>query len=305
MSFTHVRVAALVLAAVAAGCASSAGPEEAVSTTDEALSTFAWTYVTVRADQRKCMSPLCGGYFVQDVNRRTEERYVSGLDYGPADLDAAALHALAGAADGELVLRGRLGPTERRFHTRPLLVREAYRGMPGMVVADGDALYQVSAREPEVRCVVAPCPQLEARALNRGWSADFDRVSVGAAAVPYGDEDWMASRVVEHGAVVGAHFAPGTHFAGGDESVLTASQVFVRIPDVRACADATVAACPSGQTTTFTRDSDRCVVSTGCVRHGICPLFRPSCPTGYTLAGWPSAPTACDAWACDPAFLGE
>ena len=59
---------ALVLGIV--GCASSADPTEpqSDSTTDE-LSMRVPSFVAVRADLRRCAAPLCGGYFVRDVNR--------------------------------------------------------------------------------------------------------------------------------------------------------------------------------------------------------------------------------------------
>jgi len=99
--------------------------EDDLQTTDSALDGEAsktdgisnsFTYYSFRQDYRKCMSPLCGGYFVSRVNRDytqcidgswQQECYVAALDWQPS-----------GLADGgpevthELLLRGTLEPAE-------------------------------------------------------------------------------------------------------------------------------------------------------------------------------------------------
>jgi len=301
MSFVPLRalLPATVALATAAGCASA--PSDPTSTTSEeaALSAATWSYVMVRRDQRKCASPMCGGWFVRDVGRDAPEKYVSAIDYGPARLDDEETAQLSGAADGELLLLARLGPREWRHHTRTLLASAAWRGMPGRPVADGDAFYAVS----RVFCIRAPCTPLLARELNGDAGARFSGVDVAGAAIPYADTTWMTSSVVEDGALVAGHFEPG---AGDtpDDRILAASQVFVRVADLPAC-PATTQTCTEGRRMTYTRDADRCLVATGCVLPGICPLYRPYCPAGYTLEWWPSGSAACAAWACDPTFVAR
>src|SRR6476620_2018594 len=56
------------------------------------------TFFTIRADLRKCASPMCGGYFVKRVNQATThcangrnmtECYVASIDWnGAAEVDA-------------------------------------------------------------------------------------------------------------------------------------------------------------------------------------------------------------------------
>ncbi len=75
------------------------------------LSTTSRTLVLLRRDLRKCASPLCGGYFVHDVNRvKLTEAYVSGLDFSASDLGDHEQQQVIEAGDGEVVLRGKLGP---------------------------------------------------------------------------------------------------------------------------------------------------------------------------------------------------
>ena len=92
------------------------------------LSTVLRTYVTFTRDFRKCASPMCGGWFVTDVNRVSPTpRYVNAIDFSAAGLDEATV---AKALDGaETILRGKLGPAEPLRNTRPFLVTDAWRGM--------------------------------------------------------------------------------------------------------------------------------------------------------------------------------
>ena len=80
------RMAALSAVVVMVGC----GVTESQVVGDDApqgegsaeLGKASRTYVTVRHDMRKYISPLCGGYWVADVNRATlREVYVNGLDF--------------------------------------------------------------------------------------------------------------------------------------------------------------------------------------------------------------------------------
>src|SRR5687767_13217184 len=93
------------------GCGVS---ESNVGTTEEdpveeggELSTVSRTFVGLRRDMRKCISPLCGGYWVHDLNRVTfTEHYVSGLDFSASGLSDAAQAQVHDGLLAEVVLRG-------------------------------------------------------------------------------------------------------------------------------------------------------------------------------------------------------
>src|SRR6185436_3701129 len=108
---------------------------------------------------------------------RDAEQYVSGLDFSESSLPTDAVDDVRSAPAEELVLRGHLGPQEPRFHTRPFVVLDAFRGMPGVTPREDDAFYQVHARKPPIACFVAPCPNEIASLLNTNQEAVFDRVS--------------------------------------------------------------------------------------------------------------------------------
>ena len=284
----------------ATACAASDGSDP--GSVGEGVDELSTAFVTLRADMRRCADPLCGGYFVRDVNRRSVEHYVSRLDFDTS-VPAEVIEDVRSAPATELVLRGHVGPQETRFHTRPFVVSEAFRGMPGVTPREDAAFYQVHARKPPIDCFVAPCPNEIAHTLNTSVTAEFDRVSVDATALLWVDKGWLASRVEAHGAVVAGTLVQGAQFPGGFEEVLDASQVYVRLPErVGPCPVSPTQSCADGTVSVQERDADRCIMQVGCVKPGICPLFEPLCASGYTLSSWASAPDACAAFACDPSF---
>jgi len=288
----------------ATACAASDGSTDPTAV-GEGVDELSMTFVTLRADLRRCAGPLCGGYFVRDVNRRGAERYVSRLDFDTS-LPAEVIDDVRSAPASELVLRGHLGTQETRFHTRPFVVSEAFRGMPGVTPREDAAFYQVHARKPPIECFVAPCPNEIASLLNTSMATEFDRVSVDSAALLWVDKGWLASRVEAHEAVAAGTLGQGAHLPGGFEAVLDASQVFVRLPErIGPCRASPTQSCADGTVAVDERTADRCLMQVGCVKPGICPLFEPACAAGYTLSSWASLPNGCPAFACDPTFTVE
>lgn len=304
-----VPTALIALSLGAAGCASEAATsvDDESSVSEEALSARSQSYVVLRPDFRRCMAPLCGGYYVRDANRPYgQEVYVSGLDMSASGLSAEDVARVQGAPANELVLRGKLGAIEPRFRTRAFVVTEAYRGMPGVTVKTGDLFYKAHDRDPQITCITAPCNNEIGQKLNFSGSFAFTTLTVEDAAKPFVDQAWLARRVLFRGGIVAATLRNGTLFQGGYEKVLDASQVFVRLPNVVGpCPLFPIKLCPEGTVNTMSRTADGCMIPTGCAKPGICPLFMPACEPGYTLASWRAQPSACNAYACDPAFLTE
>jgi hypothetical protein len=298
------RAVCALLFVGATACAASDGSSDPGSV-GEGVDELSVTFVTLRPDLRRCVSPLCGGYFVRDVNRELAERYVSGLEFD-ASMPADAIDDVRSAPASELVLRGHLGRPDTRFRTRPFVVLDAFRGMPGVTPHEGAAFYLVHARKPPNECFVAPCPNEIASLLNTSTQAEFDRVSVDRAALLWVDKGWLAARVEGRGAVAAGTLEQGAHFPGGFEEVLEASQVFVRLPDrTGPCPLLATQSCAEGTVAVDERTEDRCIMQVACVKPGLCPLFEPRCAPGYTLSSWLSPPSGCPAFACDPSFVVE
>ncbi len=143
------------------------------------------TYYTLRRDFRRCVAPLCGGYWVKRVNQaRTtcydgtsaSECYVADLDLARLDLDDATESRLRDSIDaGQSVLRGTLrgglsysGRRLGRFNAR-----EGYRALSS--VAPTGSFYRVT--DLGIRCITFPCFSLHAAKLNSTVSAQLSSVS--------------------------------------------------------------------------------------------------------------------------------
>ncbi len=284
------------------GCA--VGGDESTPTQDEsALSATARAYVTLRHDNRKCASPKCGGWFAKDVNKANPtERYVSALDFSTSDLDQTAIDQVNSAPDGELVLRAKLGKLDTKTNTRKLLVYEAYRGMPGKTAAAGDTYFTVSPDDPQKQCITAPCNNLTAHKLNATKTSSITRTDVAFG--QFVDDAWLTHRIEDGSAIVVGNIHAGDVFPGGPEAVLSASQVFLKLPEVQGpCPLFKYGVCPSGQVRTYTRSEDRCILPSSCVSSGFCPQFLPACEEGYTLQSWTGGQFGCPQYVCDPAWL--
>jgi hypothetical protein len=263
------------------------------------LSTTARTYVTFTRDFRKCMAPMCGGYFVSDVNRVNPSRtYVSDLDFSASGLDEATI---AKALEGDAtILRGKLGKAEAQFHTRKFVVSDAWRGMPGVTAAATDSIYKVEASN--IFCIRAPCASLKATRLNASGLNLFDGTDVAPAALSFVDQKWLTNRVTDHQALVAGKAVNGTLVSGTYERILSASQVFVKLPEAPGpCPLAKMPPCATGKVRSFVRNEDRCELPSACVTPMVCTQFIPACPAGYTMQYWKGA-SACWDFACDPAF---
>jgi hypothetical protein len=300
------RAACALLFTAATACSASDGPSDPDSLGESAdeLSVTRPSFVTLRADLRPCTALMCGGYFVRDVNRHAAEWYVSGLDLSASRLPTDVIADVRSAPANELVLYGHLGLEDPRLHTRPFVVLDAFRGMPGITPREDAAFYLVHARKPPIDCFAAPCPNETASLLNTSREEEFDRVSVDGEASPWVDERWLASRVETHDAIAAGALAQGEHFPGGFEEVLEASQVFVHLPDrIGPCPARPTVLCPEGTIAVHERTEDRCIVQVGCERPAMCQMFLPVCQDGYTLVSWTAPLGGCKAFACDPSFV--
>ncbi len=275
------------------------------------LGTSTRSYVVFRRDMRKCVAPMCGGFWVHDVNRSTlNEMYVSGFDFSQSNLRGLPEHQgdVTGAGNFEVVLYGKLGPTESRFNTRTFLVTEAWRGMPGVTFTEpADTFVKVQAAN--IQCIAAPCATLRASKLHTTTKTLFHDLDLTRTAKePLVDQDWLTFRITDKDAIVAGRFVNGAQVGVGTEKVLDASQVFVHLPDMtQSCPRLAVQpACPSGQVQIWTRNENRCPMPAGCsTNFGTCRFAVPTCSAGYELQTWKGGAYGCDRYVCDPAFLND
>ena len=259
------------------------------------LSTVYWSHVTIRHDDRRCASPMCGGWWVKDVNRpNSREQYVSALNFAPSKLDDASIELAQGP---DVVLQGRLelsrGSSYYKFR-----VFNAWRGLPGKAPGARDTFYRVNTAN--IQCVRAPCPSLSSYKLNNGATSYFMGTDLSRASTGQLDQDWVISRINTKGALVAGTFTQVNRVGVGTETILDAAQVYLKLPELPGpCPQFKLAACQPGYVHSYTRNEDRCIVPTGCVIAPRCAQIRPGCATDYTAVTW-NGP--CPQWSCDPTF---
>jgi hypothetical protein len=196
-------------------CASSSTTDELAGETsaDEALdgkadsaADGAYTYFEVTADQRKCASPVCGGFFLDRLNRTTTichdhtsqaACYTPVLDMSESGLSDASYAKLVEASNQSLapgvraIVRGRFAPkntTTPRPEMGRFIVTEVWLSQTAAV---SDGVF-AKVRDTGVRCIAAPCASMLEKGLNTSRSAmiaDLDYTDAGL------DEDQLDASI--------------------------------------------------------------------------------------------------------------
>ncbi len=287
----------------------SAEPEALIAgeeaTQEASLSATVQGFALVERDARKCASPMCGGYFVRAPSYGSTAVYVRELDFSQSGLDDVSVQKVLEAPAGELLFKALLGPIDPASHTRALQVLAAWRGLPGLTRLSTETLYTVEDRNPAIRCITAPCPNLMAkRLLSILTPTPFSTVAVNRARKNLVSETWLLQQVEQREAIVSGRLRSGQKFPGGAEKVLDVSQIYLPIPQTMSfCPRFKLQQCPAGTTRTYSRNGDRCLLPDACVTPGMCAQYLPACSEGYSLTSWPAGQFGCPAFACDPTFV--
>lgn len=181
------------------GCAvdAEAGDEEAVEA-EEALtgapSNFGYFIVT-RRDFRRCMAPLCGGFYVKRVNEAKTrcadgslqpECYVSSIQLGGIGLSDREESDLRSAVEsGKALIKARTYKKKwNGIYLGTLKANEGWLGATGSVDASFDGTFYRAA-DNGIRCIKAPCPSTTAYPLNgAGDSYNVVKVNLAGTANP-------------------------------------------------------------------------------------------------------------------------
>lgn len=198
-------------------------------------STF--TFFRIERDMRKCVSPLCGGFFVSRVNRAytqcadgswEPQCYVADLDFASSGLSSAQAEEISGSVEGDgVLLRGEMGSfTHESFGVLGRLrVSEAWLGG-----SDGDAegLF-VRVTDSGLQCFAAPCHgTLREAKLNSVLSATMSELDLSWTGVS--DEESTAAFDQVFGAdgliVAGFRYY---YYEGGWQAGRLATQLWTRV----------------------------------------------------------------------------
>lgn len=310
------RVAGVFALASLASCAPVDDADPTESGADEVRATGA-QYVRLRHDARRCVSPVCGGYWVTRVNQPTtrcadgtwqRECYVADADWTGLGLDDAALDRFLSA--GDIVVRARLEPVARgSFGNLGRLV--ALEGFAPATSAAPTGTF-VLAHGPTRTCVRAPCFSWDADRLNGTTVTAISDLRFGALSGLSGATlaAARAQLASAEGVVVAGRFE--TYTAGGASGrALVPSQVYTRVsPGV---SDATFCNADDECTVAFrgrdvtSRDECYCALCPTTVLNTstasrydshyarYCATFRATCPVARCIA---PPPVACVNHAC-------
>lgn len=209
---------ALVLAL--AGCASSAASDELGPASEQDAVIQNYGYFAIAADVRKCAQPMCGGWFVEQLNRtatvchdgrKASECYTPVLDWSNSNLTVEQQAIMLRACTHPLsegvyaIVRGQFA---RRNTTTPrpdmgrFVITEAW-------VAEGDVESEgtfVKLFDNGLRCFAPPCPSLTEQTMNLSRTTDIaglDWTTSGLA--PEQIEECMGDLVTPDGLLVAGY----------------------------------------------------------------------------------------------------
>jgi hypothetical protein len=230
-----IVVAALVFVGCAAPVADRGGEGETDSD-GAAVSTVKTGYVTVRRDFRRCMFPLCGGYWVKAAETGGKLRCsdkLSALECYVPELDLKALkltdEQTASFNAGAAVLYGATAP--RTYMGQPFNVFVAEKAWVAPIeAATKGALYFASKNHAKSG------REYQAVRLNFSGRRTFDAIDFGAA--PGSDAQWAeatAAAGTDEGVILGGAITGPVSF-----KLFEADQFFLRYPGktVASCTDA-------------------------------------------------------------------
>lgn len=204
------------------------------------------TYYTARRDMRRCVYPICGGFWVKRVNRATTrcadgryaaECYVPELDLSAIGLNDQQDGVLVNSLEaGRALVRGRI--TTKVINEQSWGVLAATEGWLGQIEAtpSGDFL---RARDSGIRCVRAPCPSIHVSLLN--YAAHINVTDLAGEAITEKVPDQLGND--------GGVLLAGRIYQRGQQRIVRATQSYLRmIPQpeqVVSCAELSLEACAS------------------------------------------------------------
>jgi len=172
-------------------------------------------FIVTRHDSRKCISPICGGFFVKRVNQATTvcadgskqaECYVSSMTFGGIGLSTREESEFRGSFEtGKALVKARM--YKQKFNGLTLGVIKASEGWVGATGSTPDgSFYRVA--DNGIRCIKAPCPSTTAYGLNGADSHNLIKVSFASTATP-ADQESLDRAAAALGTTEGVMIAGG------------------------------------------------------------------------------------------------
>jgi hypothetical protein len=171
------------------GCAVSADRAESEATDeDESAASTGPVFYALRQDFRKCMSPMCGGYFYKRLNKATTNCIGGGAPQEWCYAWNADLTAVNSTTEGEQVLFNGTITTETinggkwaKF-TATAAWKAQTTFTPTEVYGSDPRFYLV--KDNGIRCITTPCYSLDAKRINLTYKTTLSGLDLGALTTP-------------------------------------------------------------------------------------------------------------------------
>lgn len=297
--FIAPSLSSLALVALT-GCGGVDVTESSAEVTSEVVATpfVRGTAYTIEKDYRRCVSPLCGGYWVEAANRRAtrcadgsnaQRCYVAEVDWSALGLSQSQQSTLIDkAASGQAIIVGRVvSRVFRGFGNLGALTPERAWQAANAQAPTGQLL---KVRDLGIRCVTTPCFSMQADLLNqftRNRISGLNLSPVGAsrdqlaaASDALADGDLLVAGAIRNDPVTSRRHRPGR--------TLTASQFYLPVEPVQCTvnSDCTIS---SYDEPVATRADCYCVLCPGPVGvtqvdanrdnwQRLCPAVTQTCP---------------------------
>ncbi len=194
------------------------------------------TYFTVKPDFRRCVSPICGGWFVSAVNRKIficpdgsvkQECYVAEEKInipGLSDIQLAELRQAM--SESKVLIQGRLS------NAVAYGVLEVNKAWLSASDQPPKGIF-VTVTDNGIRCVAAPCPSYDGQILNRYFSKSL--ASYDLSMVEASDEQFVLAQEAvnsENGLPMAGKFVEVAGPAGSAQGI-AASQFYLKVESTK------------------------------------------------------------------------
>lgn len=253
-----------------AGCAADtsedapgADDSEEVAESEDAITASSSNYgyyLVTRRDFRKCMAPMCGGFFVKRVNEQTTqcadgskqaECYVSAIQLTGIGLSAREEADLRGAVEsGKALIKARV--YKKKLNGTYFGTLKANEGWLGATGSTPDGTFYRAA-DNGIRCIKAPCPSTTVAELNGSAQYNVIKVNLTSTATP-ADQATLDRAAQALGTKDGILLAGGVALPkcvpnSNCGPFASASEIYLRVTrrEGKACGFWTTYACNAGQ----------------------------------------------------------
>lgn len=184
-------------------------------------------YYKVRRDQRMCPSPLCGGFWVNRVNRlqtrcadgtRARECYVAALRRMPSG-------GLERGSGKELLLQGRIRNHEFEGvgELGVFVVRRAWQAAS----TEASQGAWIGLENNATVCITSPCYSWDEHVLNRLVTRTASAIDLGGAGAPQELQDQAMQLIADGGVLIARGRNYQVEEANGIGLVFTATQFYL------------------------------------------------------------------------------